>query len=181
MQASALRLARQASSLPLRRCLATTVNPAHVASSSASSPSPTRVTAQQSIIPLGNIEAQWERMSVEDKTTVHEQLEEIMKKDWKQLSIDEKKAAYYVSFGPHGPRAPISQPGDNWKILGCVIALVGVSAIISGTIRSYGQETPRTLSKEWQEASNERAREQKMNPLTGIASEGYSGTGFVSK
>lgn len=31
-------------------------------------------------------------MSMEDKIVVHEQLEELMKKDWKTLSIDEKKA-----------------------------------------------------------------------------------------
>lgn len=56
------------------------------------------------------------------------------------------------------------------------------------------------MSKEWQEASNERAKEQKMNPIsgklylmyfsnpytelrffTGITSEGYSGKGFVTR
>ncbi|KAF9260017.1 COX4-domain-containing protein [Marasmius fiardii PR-910] len=180
MQASTLRLARQANALPLRRCLATTANPAHVASAPTSSPSPTRTT-KQSVIPLGNVEAQWAKMSVEDKTTVHEQLEEIMKKDWKQLSIDEKKAAYYVSFGPHGPRAPTSQPGDNWKIFGAVVALIGVSGVVSALIRSQGQETPKTLTKEWQEATNERALEAKINPISGISSEGYSGKGFVGK
>lgn len=59
---------------------------------------------------------------------------------------------------------------------------------------------PKSISKEWEEASNERALEQKMNPIsgiylpnslkthvdvelgffTGISSEGYSGTGFVT-
>ena len=62
---------------------------------------------------------------------------------------------------------------------------------------------PKTLTKEWQEASNERAREAKLDPITGayrfltkfldltracvdralchlgISSEGYSGKGFV--
>ena len=57
---------------------------------------------------------------------------------------------------------------------------------------------PKTISKEWEEASNQRALEQKMNPIsgqfssvlrpallphvlhTGIASEGYTGKGFVT-
>ncbi|GAW00078.1 cytochrome c oxidase subunit v [Lentinula edodes] len=158
MQA-ALRLARHSASVRSAnsiRCLATTANPAHVAT-------------------------QWEKMNAEDKSTVHEQLEEIMKKDWKQLSLDEKKAAYYVAFGPHGPRAPVSKPGDGWKIFAGTAALVGVTGIIYYAIRIFSPAPPRTINKEWQEASNERALEQKMNPITGIASEGYSGKGFVQK
>jgi len=31
-------------------------------------------------------------MTSEEKLTVHEQLEQLQKKDWKELSIDEKKA-----------------------------------------------------------------------------------------
>jgi len=117
-------------------------------------------------------------MSQEDKVVVHEQLEELMKKDWKQLSLDEKKAAYYVSFGPHGPRTPASKPGDNLKIAAAVAAILGLAGAVQLTIQHFA-EKPRTLNKEWQEASNERALEQKMNPITGISSEGYSGKGFV--
>lgn len=35
------------------------------------------------------------------------------------------------------------------------------------------------MTKEWQEASNERGREQKQNPITGISSDGYKGKGHV--
>lgn len=96
MQA-ALRLARHQAH-PLRRsarCLATTANPAHVVGSTASSS-----TAKATIIPLSNVEAQWAKLSSEEKLTVHEQLEELQKKDWKELSIDEKKAGAY-SFGSY--------------------------------------------------------------------------------
>ncbi|KAJ3737333.1 cytochrome c oxidase subunit IV-domain-containing protein [Lentinula guzmanii] len=181
MQA-ALRLARY--SAPLRsatsvRCLATTANPSHVASASSASSSSS--SSKASIIPLSNVEAQWEKMSSEEKSTAHEQLEEIMKKDWKQLSLDEKKAAYYVAFGPHGPRAPVSKPGDGLKIFAGTAALIGVTGIIYYVIRVFSPAPPRTINKEWQEASNQRALEQKMNPITGIASEGYAGKGFVQK
>ncbi|KAJ3997220.1 cytochrome c oxidase subunit IV family [Lentinula boryana] len=198
MQA-ALRLARY--SAPLRsatsvRCLATTANPSHVASASSASSSSS--SSKASIIPLSNVEAQWEKMSSEEKSTAHEQLEEIMKKDWKQLSLDEKKAgelynvvlgwyflipgpAYYVAFGPHGPRAPVSKPGDGFKIFAGTAALIGVTGIIYYAIRVFSPAPPRTINKEWQEASNQRALEQKMNPITGIASEGYAGKGFVQK
>ena len=38
---------------------------------------------------------------------------------------------------------------------------------------------PRTLNKEWQEATNEKLLAQKSNPLTGISSAGYKGKGYV--
>ena len=38
-------------------------------------------------------------MTGEEKATVHEQLEELQKKDWKVLSIDEKKAGAFSAFG----------------------------------------------------------------------------------
>lgn len=36
------------------------------------------------------------------------------------------------------------------------------------------------MTKEWQEASNEYARANKINPISGVSSEDYKGTGFVS-
>jgi cytochrome c oxidase subunit 4 len=89
---AALRLARQnvCRTHPCtKRTLATTATPsAHVVGSSTS-------PAKPSIIPLSNVEAQWAKLTSEEKMTVHEQLEEIQKKDWKELSIDEKKAGKY--------------------------------------------------------------------------------------
>lgn len=94
----ALRLARH--SAPLRRSLAvrtlaTTANPAHVTSSTSSSSSATK---SPSIVPLSNIEAQWEALSKEEQVTVHQQLEALQKKDWKELSLDEKKAGKFTAL-----------------------------------------------------------------------------------
>jgi hypothetical protein len=49
-----------------------------------------------SLIPLSNVEAQWEKMSKEDQVLVHEQLEKLQERDWKTLSIDEKKAGTFL-------------------------------------------------------------------------------------
>ena len=84
----ALRLARRApiSSSSLR-CMATaTMNPADVAHAPSSS------SSQTTPLPLSNIEAQWEKLSSEEQLSVHQQLEVLQQKDWKELSIDEKKA-----------------------------------------------------------------------------------------
>jgi len=118
-------------------------------------------------------------MTADEQLTVHQQLEELQKRDWKTLSLDEKKAAYYVAFGPHGPRAPLHPPGSVPKILLAVLVGVGAGGALFLTSRTFATPPPKTMTKEWQEASNERARELNLDPITGVPSEGYSGKGFV--
>ena len=92
----ALRLARSAalkSATAQRRSLVTaTVN--HVDVSSAPQ---TATSSRVAPIPLSNIEAQWAKLSADEKVSVHEQLELLQQKDWKELSIDEKKACESIS------------------------------------------------------------------------------------
>jgi cytochrome c oxidase subunit 4 len=156
-----------------RRRLATaTVNQVHLNSVASSSigASGGRIAP----IPLSNIEARWELMTGEDKLSVHEQLEALQVKDWKELSLDEKKAgkscykgrsynralssffcvrcndlylnqnltpsfavAYYVAFGPHGPRTPTSQPGDSVKILFSTLALIAAGGILFFSFKAF--------------------------------------------
>lgn len=222
----ALRLTRNATvvkpvlSLVQRRCLATaTANQVHLSSTTSSSSATGALSgARVANIPLSNIEAHWQRLSGEEKISVHEQLEALQLKDWKELSLDEKRAgkgfsndflptfaqtfcirtaltynflliAYYVAFGPHGPRAPTSQPGDTVKIIFSTLALIAAGGALFFTIKAFsayfkkflkatfgmiscvcslsGPAPPRTMTKEWQEASNERAKEMKLNPISG--------------
>lgn len=72
----------------LRRCLAT----ATVGHAQAETTTTTSAAARIVPIPLSNVEAQWAKLSSEEKVAVHEQLEVLQKKDWKELSLDEKKA-----------------------------------------------------------------------------------------
>ncbi|PVG02906.1 COX4-domain-containing protein [Serendipita vermifera] len=137
------------------------------------------VLTGDSIIPLSNIQAQWESMTEQEQNLVHRQLEELQTKDWRSLSLDEKRAAYFVSFGAHGARMPSSKPGDGNKIIGGVAGLLAATGLLWVIVRSYGGEPPKTMTKEWQQASNEKAHEQKQNPLTGITAEGYKGKGHV--
>jgi len=155
----ALRAARNAASIKpcslfiaQRRCLETaTVNLTSAASSSTVT-APTG--ARTAPFPLYNIEAHWDKLSGEEKITLHEQLEALQVKDWKELSLIEKKAggyiqtpctirtrrlqcetdsfstAYFVAFGPHGPRAPAGQPGDNVKIFFSTLALIALGGAI---------------------------------------------------
>jgi len=169
-----IRLARPRALRRSARCLTTTANPSHLAGATSTS------SSSPSIIPLSNVEAQWEMMSNEEQITVHQQLEQLQKKDWKELSLDEKKAAYYVAFGPHGPRAPVSPRGSSLKIFLGTMGCIGVAGVLYMAIRSMASPPPKTISKEWEEATNQRAIEQNLNPITGISSEGYTGKGFVT-
>jgi hypothetical protein len=65
--------------------------------------------------------------------------------------------AWWIAFGPHGPRAE-DPPGEWSRILLYSAVGVGVSAVIFFTIHSFAKPPPRTMTKEWQEATNEYLR-----------------------
>jgi hypothetical protein len=63
--------------------------------------------------------------------------------------------AYWIAFGPHGPRA-LAPPGETTKVI--IYTILGV--IASGGLFAFTRyfasgEVPRTMTKEWQEASEE--------------------------
>lgn len=76
----------------------------------------------------------------------------------RQLSPDQanvriRTTAYWIAFGPHGPRAQ-DPPGANWYIFRQVCLWVGASVVVFAVIRYFAREPPKTMSREWQEATN---------------------------
>ncbi|KAL2018626.1 hypothetical protein VTK56DRAFT_529 [Thermocarpiscus australiensis] len=127
---------------------------------------------------LANIEKRWEGMPMQEQAELWMALRDRMKESWTELTIQEKRAAYWIAFGPHGPRA-LPPPGENKKVALYTAVGLGVSFIIFATVRSFAKPAPRTMTKEWQEATNEYLKAQNSDPLTGISSEGYKGKGHV--
>lgn len=87
---SLLRSARPLSSLP-RSCsvpISRTYATVTVASSGSNSNAPL----------LANIEASWEDLPAEEQGQVYQQLKELQKRDWKEMSLDEKKAGESCFF-----------------------------------------------------------------------------------
>lgn len=39
-------------------------------------------------------------------------------------------SAYYVAFGPYGPRAPVTPPGQSLKVFLATMGLVGVAGLL---------------------------------------------------
>ncbi|TFY75011.1 hypothetical protein EWM64_g8998, partial [Hericium alpestre] len=70
-------------------------------------------------------------------------------------------------------------PGTVPKVILGVAALIGAAGAIHLSLRALAPAPPHTLTKEWEEAANVRAKEMKLNPISGISSEGYKGPGFV--
>ncbi|KAI0019822.1 cytochrome c oxidase subunit IV [Xylariomycetidae sp. FL0641] len=127
---------------------------------------------------LANIEKRWEGMPQTEQAELWMALRDRMKENWTDLTLQEKKAAWFIAFGEHGPRAA-DPPGENTKVaLYTGIGLL-VSLAIFSTIRAFAGPAPSTMNKEYQEATNEYLKKQKAEPITGIGSEGYSGKGMV--
>ncbi|KAG0167200.1 Cytochrome c oxidase subunit 5A [Apophysomyces sp. BC1034] len=130
-------------------------------------------------VAVQNLESRWKTLSSAEQNTIAKQIEEAQKADWKVLSADEKKAAYYIAFGPHGPREPLTGANHSVKVFGGVMAVLAASGALFYMIRVGGKEKPHTFNKEWREATNEYLKSQNSNPVHGISSEGYKGTGYV--
>lgn len=118
-------------------------------------------------------------MSPQEQEAIFHHLEGLQKKDWTQLTLDEKKASYWVSFGPHGPREPLHAPGSGIKLLLGITGCVSAGVALFVLIRAASPDLPKTMTKEWQEASTQRAIEQKMDPFSGASAEGDKARTFV--
>ncbi|KXL49643.1 hypothetical protein M433DRAFT_151695 [Acidomyces richmondensis BFW] len=105
-------------------------------------------------------------------------LRDRMKADWNELTMQEKKAAYWIAFGPHGPRA-LPPPDEGRKVFLYVVYGLIASSVLFGITRHFARPPPRTMTKEWQEASNEYLKENKVEPITFLGGENYKGPGMV--
>lgn len=62
--------------------------------------------------------------------------------------------AYWIAFGPHGPRAQ-APPGEGTKVFVYTILGVVAAGALFGFTRYFAGPPPRTMNKEWQEATDE--------------------------
>ena len=124
------------------------------------------------------MEKRWDGMPLQEQADLWMALRDRMKGNWKELTVQEQKAAYWIAFGPHGPRAA-DPPGSGARVAWGVFTGLAASLALFGLIRFVAKPGPHTMNKERQEASNELLIQQRADPLTGISSEGYKGPGQV--
>lgn len=65
-------------------------------------------------------------------------------------------AAYWIAFGPHGPRAETPK-GEGTRVTIQVIKYLLISTAVFYACRALANPPPPTMTKEWQEATNEYA------------------------
>lgn len=63
-------------------------------------------------------------------------------------------AAYWIAFGPHGPRA-LDPPGEGKSLFFHVILVLAATGGLFAVIRMFAGQAPESMTKEWQEQSNE--------------------------
>ncbi|KAL1633885.1 Cytochrome c oxidase subunit 5B, mitochondrial [Diplodia intermedia] len=115
---------------------------------------------------LADIEKRWEQMPPEEQADLWMSLRDRMKVDWKELTPQEKKAAYWIAFGPHGPRA-VAPPDETKKVILYTILGVAAAGALFGFTRIFAGPPPPTMTKEYQEASEEYLKSQGSEPITG--------------
>ncbi|KAL8712777.1 MAG: hypothetical protein Q9220_002985 [cf. Caloplaca sp. 1 TL-2023] len=86
--------------------------------------------------------------------------------------------AYWIAFGPHGPRA-LPPPDEGKKIFWYTMLGLGVSGILFLLIRSQARPPPKTMTEQYQKMSNEYLKNQRTEAITGVSSEGYTGKGMI--
>lgn len=62
--------------------------------------------------------------------------------------------AYWIAFGPHGPRA-LDPPGEGWQVFRITMAAFAVSILIFFAIRLFARPAPGTMNAQYQEMTNE--------------------------
>jgi hypothetical protein len=66
---------------------------------------------------LANIEAAWKNLPAEEQYEVYQQLEELQKKDWKELTVDEKKAGEWALLRFGRKRREQDEASGSWWYL----------------------------------------------------------------
>ncbi|CDK27373.1 unnamed protein product [Kuraishia capsulata CBS 1993] len=115
-----------------------------------------------------NIEARWEQIPESDQKDIIDALSERQKLPWTDLTNAEKKASWYISFGEWGPRRPVHSSADKTYIFWGVVIGLSLSATTFLAFRSQ-RNVPKTMNREWQEASDEILKERNTNPFTGYS------------
>lgn len=114
---------------------------------------------------ISNLQGRWEKLPESDKQDLITALAEKQKLPWSELTLEEKKAACYISFGTWGPRRPMETAEEQATIYKGVFGGVAIAAALF-MIYYSNRNIPKTMNKEWQEASDEYLASKKANPFS---------------
>lgn len=114
---------------------------------------------------ISNLQGRWEKLPESDKQHLIEALSDKQKLPWNQLTLEEKKAAWYISFGSWGPRRPMETPEETSNIYKGIFLGLSITALLF--LAYYAnRNVPKTMNKEWQEKSDEYLASKNANPFS---------------
>ncbi|KAI8923290.1 cytochrome c oxidase subunit IV-domain-containing protein [Entophlyctis helioformis] len=114
---------------------------------------------------LTQLETRWSKLPEAEQGAIADYLAEAQKGDWKAMTLEQKRAAYYIAYGSYGARTP-SDPVLRTKVASWI---AGIS-VVSLALWTYWEKTkiqPSTMTKEWREATEKWSIENKLNPHLG--------------
>ncbi|TPX38267.1 hypothetical protein SmJEL517_g00055 [Synchytrium microbalum] len=114
---------------------------------------------------VAEIETRWVKLPECEQGVIADSLAAAQKGDWKKMTLEQKRAAYFVAYGPYGARTPID-PSLNWRVTGWVAVLLAL-AIGGWQYSVVFRPKLRTHTPEWAEATKQKAIEAKQNPFSG--------------
>ncbi|KAJ3139782.1 Cytochrome c oxidase subunit 5A [Physocladia obscura] len=136
---------------------------------------------------IRGLETRWGKLPEAEQGAIADRIAAAEKADWKAMSLEEKRAAYFIAYGAHGARNQ-KDPNLTKAVWSWVALFIGISGGIFAywetrellqsesyhltdlTKRSNEKtEKPqiRTMTPEWKAAEDARAIELKQNPFQG--------------
>ncbi|KAJ3100062.1 Cytochrome c oxidase subunit 5A [Physocladia obscura] len=116
-------------------------------------------------VSIRGLETRWGKLPEAEQGAIADSIATAEKADWKAMSLEEKRAAYFIAYGAHGARNQ-KDPNLSKAVWSWVALFIG----ISGGIFAYWEtQKPqiRTMTPEWKAAEDARAIELKQNPFQG--------------
>ncbi|KAI8844262.1 cytochrome c oxidase subunit IV family [Chytridium lagenaria] len=133
-----------------------------------------RRTASTSVTPaaFAQLETRWAKLPEAEQGAIADKLAAAQKGDWKTLSLEEKRAAYFIAYGPYGARNP-TDPALKYSVAAWTTGFVLLAA---GLWRWWDSRKPTLITQtpEWKEAQKQIQIEGKENPFKGPAAAGLT-------
>lgn len=118
---------------------------------------------------IGGIEQRFPAMAKADQSSIVESLAQRQLGSWTELTKDEKRAIWFVHYGPYGPRKPLYTTEDKIWIARTVALSLVFCGVLYAYLRSLAAPAPKTMTREWQEASDEYLKSKNAEPFSGYS------------
>lgn len=115
---------------------------------------------------LEGIESRWVKLPECEQAVVADRLALKQLGDWKNLTLEEKRAAYFIAYGPYNSRLPWD-PLFKWKVIGWCSFFLGLTGVCWYSYQYLYVPKRKEQSEEWIKKVEEYSIENKANPFSG--------------